>query len=146
VVLGERSVPALVSQIADGENGGVMMNEFPQAFVAAHRRIAAEAGGTDGSGTDSSGTVALNGSEYLALLDDAGVDGDSGPSGKTIKSRESPKRLAPERTSSGPGKGRSRRTSSGHVSIRSSPRVSSRASPRAFHCDWIDLEIDRCSV
>jgi hypothetical protein len=71
VTLGERSVPALVSQIADGENGGVMMNEFPQAFLQAHRRIAAEAGGTDGSAT-----VALNGSEYLALLDDAGVDGD----------------------------------------------------------------------
>ena len=76
VALGERSVPALVSQIADGENGGVMMNEFPQAFAAAHRRIAAEAGGTGSSGTDGSGTVALNGSEYLALLDDAGVDGD----------------------------------------------------------------------
>jgi hypothetical protein len=66
VTLGERSVPALVSQIADGENGGVMMNEFPQAFVAAHRRIAAEAGGT----------VALNGSEYLALRDAAEGNGD----------------------------------------------------------------------
>jgi len=71
VALGERRVPALVSQIADGENGGVMMNEFPQAFAAAHRRIAAEAGG---AGADA--TVALNGSEYLALLDDGEVDAD----------------------------------------------------------------------
>jgi hypothetical protein len=75
VALGERSVPALVSQIADGENGGVMMNEFPQAFAAAHRRIAAEAGGPAG-GPDGGSTVALNGSEYLSLLDEAGVDGD----------------------------------------------------------------------
>ena len=71
VALGERRVPVLVSQIADGENGGVMMNEFPQAFAAAHRRIAAEAGG---AGADA--TVALNGSEYLALLDDGEVDAD----------------------------------------------------------------------
>jgi Glycosyl hydrolase family 57 len=30
--LGGRSVPPLVSQIADGENGGVMMNEFPSKY------------------------------------------------------------------------------------------------------------------
>lgn len=65
--LGGTSVPALVAQIADGENGGVMMNEFPPAFLAAHRRLAAEGGGT-------AGTVAINGSEYLELLEAAGVD------------------------------------------------------------------------
>ena len=65
IPLGGKSVPALVSQIADGENGGVMMNEFPQAFIQAHQRIAAE-----GSGA---GTVAINGSEYLELLEAAGV-------------------------------------------------------------------------
>ncbi|MFM9109188.1 MAG: glycosyl hydrolase family 57 [Prochlorococcaceae cyanobacterium] len=58
-------VPPLVSQIADGENGGVMMNEFPSAFLQAHRRLAADGG--------SPGTVALNGSEYLALLAADGV-------------------------------------------------------------------------
>ncbi len=67
VALGGTTIPALVSQIADGENGGVMMNEFPQAFIQAHRRIAAEAGGR-------TGTVALNGTEYLELLEAAGVD------------------------------------------------------------------------
>ena len=56
--LGDISVPSLVSQIADGENGGVMMNEFPQAFLQAHQRSAAEPG-----------TAAINGSEYLELLD-----------------------------------------------------------------------------
>ena len=61
--LGERTVPALVSQIADGENGGVMMNEFPPAFEQAHRRLA-EADGA---------TVAANGTEWLELLEAEGV-------------------------------------------------------------------------
>jgi hypothetical protein len=60
-------VPPLVSQIADGENGGVMMNEFPQAFLQAHRRVA-EANRAGGEHT-----IALNGSEYLDLLAAAGV-------------------------------------------------------------------------
>ena len=65
IPLGGMSVPALVSQIADGENGGVMMNEFPQAFIQAHQRIAAEGGGA--------GTVAINGTEYLEMLEAGGV-------------------------------------------------------------------------
>jgi hypothetical protein len=64
VALAGRAIPPLVSQIADGENGGVMMNEFPAAFLQAHQRLAA--GGN--------GTAALNGSEYLELLDAAGLD------------------------------------------------------------------------
>jgi Glycosyl hydrolase family 57. len=65
VVLGGIAVPPLVSQIADGENGGVMMNEFPPAFIQTHQRIVA-AGGTGA-------TVAINGSDYLELLEAAGV-------------------------------------------------------------------------
>ncbi len=64
--LGGRSVPAIVTQIADGENGGVMMNEFPPAFLQAHHRIAQQEGGQ-------SGTVAMNGTEYLEFLEAAGV-------------------------------------------------------------------------
>ena len=60
--LAGRSVPPVVAQIADGENGGVMMNEFPPAFLQAHRRIGP------------TGTVAVNGSEYLQLLADAGLE------------------------------------------------------------------------
>jgi hypothetical protein len=63
--LGARTVPPLVSQIADGENGGVMMNEFPPAFRQAHRRLAGPGG--------AAGTVAMNGTEYLEMLDAAGV-------------------------------------------------------------------------
>jgi hypothetical protein len=69
--LGDRCIPALVSQIADGENGGVMMNEFPQAFIQAHQRIA--------NHDSDIGTLALNGSEYLDLLEAEGVQTDDYP-------------------------------------------------------------------
>ena len=65
--LAGRSVPPLVSQIADGENGGVMMNEFPAAFIQAHRRLAGDAP------AGAMATVALNGSEYLDLLEADGL-------------------------------------------------------------------------
>ena len=57
----------LVSQIADGENGGVMMNEFPAAFIQAHERIRAET------------TQAINGTEYLELLEAEGFDPEHYP-------------------------------------------------------------------
>ena len=66
-VLAGRHVPALVSQIADGENGGVMMNEFPAAFIQAHERIRAET------------TQAINGTEYLELLEAEGFDPEHYP-------------------------------------------------------------------
>ncbi len=66
--LGNTTVPAIVAQIADGENGGVMMNEFPSAFLQANQRIAGE-----GGGGARGGTVAINGSEYLELLEVSGV-------------------------------------------------------------------------
>ena len=61
--LGNVEIPSLVSQIADGENGGVMMNEFPEAFRQANRRIR----------DSNSETAALNGSEYLEHLDALGL-------------------------------------------------------------------------
>ena len=62
--LGEVDVPSLVSQIADGENGGVMMNEFPEAFRQANRQIR----------DNPNGTVAINGSEYIEALERCGVN------------------------------------------------------------------------
>ncbi|MES1024643.1 glycosyl hydrolase family 57 [Gloeocapsa sp. BRSZ] len=57
--LGSVSIPPLVTQIADGENGGVMMNEFPPAFKKVwyeqDRRV-----------------VGLTGTEYLELIQAAG--------------------------------------------------------------------------
>jgi hypothetical protein len=61
VDVGGRSVPQLVTQIGDGENGGVMMNEFPPKFMQVMR----EASGTD--------TPPMNGTEYLDHLAAAGV-------------------------------------------------------------------------
>jgi hypothetical protein len=63
--LGSTNVPSLVSQIADGENGGVMMNEYPRDFFRIYYEIRANQ-------SDSSG-VPLNGTEYLELLESAGV-------------------------------------------------------------------------
>ena len=70
--LGAGTIPALVCQIADGENGGVMMNEFPAAFIQAHQRIASKT-------AEGSKTVAINGSEYLELLEGAGVNSTAFP-------------------------------------------------------------------
>lgn len=65
--LGGTSVPPLVTQIADGENGGVMMNEFPSKYA----EVVAAA---------SHGDVPLmNVSEYLEQLSDLGVSIDALP-------------------------------------------------------------------
>jgi hypothetical protein len=55
------SVPPLVTQIADGENGGVMMNEFPPKYFEVMR----EASGSD--------TPVINVTEYLEYLDASGI-------------------------------------------------------------------------
>lgn len=59
--LGGREVPPLVTQIADGENGGVMMNEFPAKYMEVMR---------ESSGSE---TPALNVSEYLEYLEALGI-------------------------------------------------------------------------
>ena len=56
-----RSIPRIVAQIADGENGGVMMNEFPSKY----KEAMAEASGTQ--------TPPVNVSEYLEYLDSLGM-------------------------------------------------------------------------
>ncbi len=56
-------IPPLVTQIADGENGGVMMNEFPRDFPRPWQEIRGQ----------SNGVVGCNGTEYLELLAAAGV-------------------------------------------------------------------------
>ena len=55
-------MPPFVCQIGDGENGGVMMNEFPPMYTQSIQSIGTE------------GTVALNGSEYLEFLEDDGIN------------------------------------------------------------------------
>jgi hypothetical protein len=61
VELAGQQVPPLVTQVADGENGGVMMNEFPGKYMEAMR----EASHTE--------TPAMNATEYLEHLFAAGI-------------------------------------------------------------------------
>jgi hypothetical protein len=75
--LGTISVPPLVTQIGDGENGGVMMNEFPGGFRKAWHEMAQQGGGT-------SGVVGLTGTEYLELLAAAGCTPDMFPACQAI--------------------------------------------------------------
>jgi hypothetical protein len=65
--LAGRDVPPLVTQIADGENGGVMMNEFPPKYFEVVRAA---------SGSD---VPLLNGTEYLEHLFASGVREDELP-------------------------------------------------------------------
>ncbi|MDJ0732288.1 MAG: glycosyl hydrolase family 57 [Crocosphaera sp.] len=67
--LGKVEVPSCVSQIADGENGGVMMNEFPDGFRNAFYSIK----------DNHEGVVGFNGTEYIELLEQAGVTSDDYP-------------------------------------------------------------------
>jgi len=61
IELAGKSVPPLITQIADGENGGVMMNEFPDKFMEAVRQS---------SGSE---VPLMNASEYLEHLFAAGI-------------------------------------------------------------------------
>ena len=86
-----RSVPPLVTQIADGENGGVMMNEFPSKYFDVVREC---------SGSD---TPLMNVTEYLEYLFSIGVSEEHLPVLQPIfqkriwdrfKPGEEPKKLA----------------------------------------------------
>jgi Glycosyl hydrolase family 57 len=59
--LAGKQIPPLVTQIADGENGGVMMNEFPQKYMEVMREC---------SGSD---VPAMNVTEYLEQLAANGI-------------------------------------------------------------------------
>ena len=65
--LASRQIPPLVTQIADGENGGVMMNEFPPKFM----EVVREASGT--------ATPLVNVTEYLEYLFGLGIREDDLP-------------------------------------------------------------------
>ena len=65
--LAGRRVPPLSAQIADGENGGVMMNEFPPKFLDVMREYSA------------SPVAAVNGTEYLESLHRLGIGPDELP-------------------------------------------------------------------
>ena len=77
MTLGERPVPPLVTQISDGENGGVMMNEFPSMFKRCWHEMRQQ-------GSGRVGTVGLVGTEYLELLAAAGITEEQFPTCQAI--------------------------------------------------------------
>jgi hypothetical protein len=65
--LAGKPIPPIVTQISDGENGGVMMNEFPSKYL----QVMAEA--------SHSQTPPVNVSEYLEYLTSLGITEDDFP-------------------------------------------------------------------
>jgi len=59
------AIPGCVSQIADGENGGVMMNEFARDYQPVWHEL-----------KDNYDVSGFNGTEYIELLEAAGVKSD----------------------------------------------------------------------
>ncbi len=76
--LNHTQIPSLVSQIADGENGGVMMNEYPRDFFRIYHEIR-------DSGNNNSGIVAINGTEYLELLEASGISPNDYPKVQAVQ-------------------------------------------------------------
>jgi hypothetical protein len=83
--LGKILVPPLVSQIGDGENGGVMMNEFPSGFKQAWQEMAHQ-----------TGVVGMTGGEYLELIEAAGCTPEDYPTCQAINQHLIWERVAPE--------------------------------------------------
>ena len=81
--LGQWSVPPLVTQIADGENGGVMMNEFPPKY----QDVVREASYSD--------TPLMNATEYLEHLMAMGVREADLPAAQPIKQKQIWDRMKP---------------------------------------------------
>ncbi|MBV8885133.1 MAG: glycosyl hydrolase family 57, partial [Chroococcidiopsidaceae cyanobacterium CP_BM_RX_35] len=84
--LGQVWVPSLVSQIGDGENGGVMMNEFPSAFYRSWDEVAQQGGSV----------VGLTGTEYLELIEAAGCRPDDYPTCQAVGQHLIWERVSPD--------------------------------------------------
>ena len=75
--VGNVSVPCCVSQIADGENGGVMMNEYGRDFVPFWAGIRE-------NGRSTEGVAGVNGTEYIELIEAAGVNPEDYPACQAV--------------------------------------------------------------
>ncbi len=83
IELAGKSVPLLVTQIADGENGGVMMNEFPSKYF----EVVGLASGSD--------TPLVNVGEYLEELESIGIGIDQLPPLQPVSQKRVWERLEP---------------------------------------------------
>ncbi|MGK7932546.1 MAG: glycosyl hydrolase family 57 [Microcystaceae cyanobacterium] len=70
--ISDKLIPSCVTQIADGENGGVMMNEFPRDFPPVWYEIKE-------NGINNEGVVGISGTEYLELLESMGIKDEDYP-------------------------------------------------------------------
>ncbi|PZU96365.1 MAG: glycosyl hydrolase family 57 [Pseudanabaena sp.] len=77
-LIGNIEVPSLVTQIADGENGGVMMNEFPRDYPLVWNQL-------KHNGRETAGVVGLNGTEYLEMIEAAGVNPSDYPEVQAVQ-------------------------------------------------------------
>ncbi|MGB3572578.1 MAG: glycosyl hydrolase family 57 [Phormidesmis sp.] len=87
--IGEVTVPCCVSQIADGENGGVMMNEYGRDFVPFWGQI-------KDNGRTAEGVVGLNGTEYIEMIEAAGVNPDDYPRCQAVSQHKIWQRVDPD--------------------------------------------------
>lgn len=88
--IAQTQIPSLVSQIADGENGGVMMNEYPRDFHPVWYEI-------KDNGRSTTGVVGINGTEYLELLANAGVTEADYPTCQAVQQHKIWQRVDPDR-------------------------------------------------
>jgi len=88
--LGQQSIPSLVSQIADGENGGVMMNEYPRDLIRVYHEIREQQSG------GLRGTVPMNGTEYLELIEAAGITPEDYPPCQAVHQHQIWQRVNPD--------------------------------------------------
>jgi hypothetical protein len=78
LAIANTTIPSLVTQIADGENGGVMMNEFPRDFSPVWHDIR-------DNGRTTTGVTGVNGTEYLELIEASGVSPDDYPACQAVQ-------------------------------------------------------------
>jgi hypothetical protein len=84
--LAGKSIPCLVTQIADGENGGVMMNEFPRDFPRPWQEMKGQ----------TNGVVGCNGTEYLELLESIGITEADYPTCQAVQQHKIWQLVSPE--------------------------------------------------
>jgi hypothetical protein len=92
--LGQVTVPPLVTQIGDGENGGVMMNEFPDGFKQAWYEVRAIRESPQPQ--KQTGVVGLTGTEYLELIEAAGCRPEDYPACQAIAQHQIWQRISPD--------------------------------------------------
>ena len=83
--VGSVEIPSLVTQIADGENGGVMMNEFPRDFPRPWHEIRSQ-----------SSVAGFNGTEYLELIEAAGANPEDYPIAQAVNQHRIWQRVDPD--------------------------------------------------